>query len=188
MARETYLPVLFRLFRQHGYDGVSLAKISEATGLGKASLYHHFPGGKAEMVQETLAYSGRWMADNIVKPLQSDGDPLERLKAMCDRISDLYENGEQPCLLASLTAGGARDRFQEAIRERLQMLVDAIAAVLVEAGLDPKLAQQRGEDAVMTIQGSLILSRGLDDPAPFQRAVAQLPERLQVGLPTEAMS
>ncbi|NEQ52560.1 MAG: TetR/AcrR family transcriptional regulator [Leptolyngbya sp. SIO3F4] len=185
MARETYLPVLFRLFRHHGYDGVSLAKIAEATGLGKASLYHHFPGGKAEMVRETLAYSGRWMTDNIVGPLQGDGDPLERLRGMCDRISALYEAGEQPCLLASLTMGASRDMFHEAIQARLQMLVDAIAMVLVEAGLDPELAQQRGEDAVVTIQGALILSRGLDDPAPFQRSVAQLPDRLWEGLSTK---
>ncbi|MDV3352464.1 TetR/AcrR family transcriptional regulator [Leptolyngbyaceae cyanobacterium CCMR0082] len=183
MAREPYLPVLFRLFRRHGYDGVSLANIAEATGLGKASLYHHFPGGKAEMVRETLAYSGRWMADNIVAPLQGDGEPLERLRGMCDRISALYEAGEQPCLLASLTLGASRDMFHEAIKDRLQTLVDAIASVLIEAGLDPDLAQQRGEDAVMTIQGSLILSRGLDDPKPFQRAIAQLPDRLWDGLP-----
>ena len=50
MSRETHLPTLFQLFRQHGYDGVSLAKIAAATELGKASLYHHFPGGKAEMM------------------------------------------------------------------------------------------------------------------------------------------
>ena len=183
MARETYLPILFQLFRHHGYDGVSLAKIAEATGLGKASLYHHFPGGKAQMLEETLAYSGRWMADNIVGPLQGDGEPLQRLQGMCDRICDLYQAGEQPCLLASLTTGGSRDMFQDAIKARLQMLVDAIASVLIDAGLAADLAQQRGEDAVMTIQGSLILSRGLDNPTPFQRAIAQLPERLLVGLP-----
>jgi len=188
VARETYLPVLFQLFRHHGYDGVSLAKIAEATGLGKASLYHHFPGGKAEMVQETLAYSGRWMTENILGPLQGDGEPLERLRGMCDRISDLYEAGEQPCLLASLTVGASRDIFHAAVQERLRSLVDAIAAVLLEAGLAPELAQQRGEDAVMTIQGSLILSRGLDDPAPFQRAIAQLPERLYQGLPSPIVS
>lgn len=176
---------MFRLFRHHGYDGVSLAKIAEATGLGKASLYHHFPGGKAQMVEETLAYSGRWMVDNIVGPLQEDGKPLDRLQRMCDRISDLYEAGEQPCLLASLTTGGARDMFQDALKVRLQTLVDAIASVLTDAGLAPDLAQQRGEDAVMTIQGSLILSRGLDDPTPFQRAVAQLPARLLEGLPAQ---
>ena len=105
MARETYLPVLFRLFRRCGYDGVSLAQIAKATGLGKASLYHHFPGGKVEMVQETLAYSGRWMSTHIVMPLRGDGTPLERLQQMCDRISELYDAGEQPCLLGSLTVG-----------------------------------------------------------------------------------
>lgn len=187
MARETYLPVLFRLFRHHGYDGVSLAKIAEATGLGKASLYHHFPGGKAEMVRETLDYSGRWMADNIVAPLQGDGEPLDRLQGMCDRISTLYEAGEQPCLLASLTLGASRDMFHEAIKDRLQTLVDAISSVLVEAGLDSELARQRGEDAVMAIQGSLILSRGLDDTRPFQRAIAQLPEKLWAGLPVSVL-
>ncbi|MEM6255582.1 MAG: TetR/AcrR family transcriptional regulator [Cyanobacteria bacterium P01_D01_bin.156] len=186
MARETYLPVLFRLFRHHGYDGVSLSKISEATGLGKASLYHHFPGGKAEMVKETLAYSGEWIAVNIVAPLQGEGEPLAKLQAMCDRISTLYEAGEQPCLLASLTLDTSRDMFHEAIKERLQMLMYAIASVLVEAGLEPEKAQQRSEDAIITIQGALILSRGLGDPAPFQRAVAQLPERLWEGLPVKA--
>ncbi|MEM9807575.1 MAG: TetR/AcrR family transcriptional regulator [Cyanobacteria bacterium P01_D01_bin.56] len=185
MARQNYLPILFQLFRRHGYDGVSLAQIAKATGLGKASLYHHFPGGKAEMVRETLAYSGQWMAENIVEPLQGEGEPLVRLQTMCDRISALYEAGEQPCILASLTLGASRDMFHDAIKERLAMLVDAIAAVLVEAGLESDQAQQRGEDAVMTIQGSLILSRGLDDPTPFQRAIDQLPERLWAGLPVE---
>ena len=183
MAQETYLPVLFHLFRRHGYDGVSLAKIAEATGLGKASLYHHFPGGKAEMVEATLAYSGRWMAQNIIEPLQGEGEPRARLVEMCDRISTLYGAGEQPCLLASLTLGGSRDKFHGAIGVRLRALIDAIAAVLIEAGLASELAQQRGEDAVIMIQGALIVSRGIDDPGPFQRAIAQLPERLWEGLP-----
>ena len=185
MARETYFPTLFQLFRRHGYDGVSLAKIAAATGLGKASLYHHFPGGKAEMVQETLAYSERWMSTHIVMPLQEDGEPLERLQRMCDRISELYDAGRQPCLLASLTMGTVQDKFHDAVRARLQLLVDAIAAVLIEAGLSRSLAQQRGEDAVMTIQGALILSRGLGEPAPFQRTVAQLPERLLAEHPSK---
>lgn len=48
-SRDVHIPALFQLFRESGYDGVSLAQIAVATGLGKASLYHHFPGGKVEM-------------------------------------------------------------------------------------------------------------------------------------------
>lgn len=105
-----------------------------------------------------------------------------RLEQMCDRLNQLYASGEQPCLLAALIAGAPRADFHKRVKARLQLLVGAIATVLTEAGLDPKLAQQRGEDAVITIQGSLILSLGTDEPAPFQRVIAQLPQTLCAGI------
>jgi AcrR family transcriptional regulator len=51
VSKQIHVPILLKLFRQFGYDGVTLSKISQATGLGKASLYHYFPGGKAEMAE-----------------------------------------------------------------------------------------------------------------------------------------
>ncbi|WP_315889750.1 TetR/AcrR family transcriptional regulator [Kovacikia minuta] len=54
MSKQAHVSSLLNLFRQFGYDGVTLSKISQATGLGKASLYHHFPGGKDEMVETVL--------------------------------------------------------------------------------------------------------------------------------------
>lgn len=182
MSRETHLPVLFELFRQHGYDGVSLSKIAEATELGKASLYHHFPGGKAEMVRATLDYSQRWFVENIIDVLEAEGTAVEKLEHMCDRLNALYDSGQQPCLLATLVTGAPRDAFHEQVKARLKMIVEAIADLLTASGLDPDLAYQRGEDAVITIQGALILSRGTDNPKPFQRAITHLPQRLCEGL------
>ncbi|MFT7651655.1 MAG: TetR/AcrR family transcriptional repressor of lmrAB and yxaGH operons, partial [Candidatus Azotimanducaceae bacterium] len=37
---------LRQVFITRGYDGATLAHLSASTGLSKASLYHHFPGGK----------------------------------------------------------------------------------------------------------------------------------------------
>jgi TetR/AcrR family transcriptional regulator, lmrAB and yxaGH operons repressor len=62
----------------------------------------------------------------------------------------------------------------------LQAWIDAIANVLIESGMDEKLALHRGEDAAIAIQGSLILSIGLDDPTPFRRVIEQLPKQLTV--------
>lgn len=42
---------LFIVFRDHGYEGASLADLSRATKLGKSSLYHHFPRGKEQMAE-----------------------------------------------------------------------------------------------------------------------------------------
>ena len=44
--RSDVLPLLAEVFREHGYEGASLSLISKATGLGKGSLYHFFPGVK----------------------------------------------------------------------------------------------------------------------------------------------
>jgi AcrR family transcriptional regulator len=178
MPKETYIPCLLRLFRQYGYDGATLSKISTATGLGKASLYHHFPGGKDEMVEVVLDYLECWLEQNVVQTLNSPGEPLSRLQHMCDRVNEVYEGGKQPCLSAILLLGSARDVFHDRVKAIYQVWIDAIATVLVEYGMDESVAQQRAQDALTAIQGSLIVSQGLDDPSGFVRVTQYLPEEL----------
>ena len=182
MPKETYIPCLLRLFRQHGYDGATLSKISEATGLGKASLYHHFPGGKDEMVETVLNYLEQWLELNVLQVLNSPGEPLFRLQQMCDRVNEVYEGGQQPCLFAILLLGSARDVFHNQVKVLFRDWIDAIATVLIESGMDATLAQQRGEDGVIAIQGALILSQGLHNSVPFQRVIKQLPQQLCKGI------
>jgi TetR/AcrR family transcriptional regulator, lmrAB and yxaGH operons repressor len=178
MPKDTYIPCLLKLFRQYGYDGATLTKISEATGLGKASLYHHFPGGKDEMVQEVMNYLDRWLAENVLAILQGNGTALEKLQQMCDRLSELYEAGRMPCMSATLLLGSARELFQERIQAKYCAWIDAVAQVLIDAGLERATAQQRGEDLVIALQGSLIVAQGLNRPEIFQRSLQQLPQQL----------
>ncbi|WP_017314217.1 TetR/AcrR family transcriptional regulator [Mastigocladopsis repens] len=178
MPKETYIPCLLRLFRQYGYDGATLSKISQATGLGKASLYHHFPGGKDEMVEAVLNYLEYWLDQSILQTLNSPGEPLSRLRQMCDRVNEAYDGGKQPCLFAILLLGSARDVFHDRVKAICRNWIDAIATVLIESGMDERLAQQRAENAVIAIQGSLIVSQGLDDPSVFQRVTQHLSEEL----------
>jgi TetR/AcrR family transcriptional regulator, lmrAB and yxaGH operons repressor len=178
MPKDAYIPCLLRLFRQYGYDGATLAKISEATGLGKASLYHHFPGGKEEMVTTVLAHLEQRLEQHLLQPLRAEGTVLERFQHMAENISALYEGGQQPCLFAILLMGSVRDIYQAKLQFLLQTWVDAIALVLIDAGVEAILAQQRGEDAVIAVQGSLILSQGLNTREPFQRTLQKLPQQL----------
>jgi len=178
MSKQTYVPPLLDLFRQYGYDGVSLSKISQVTGLGKASLYHHFPGGKDEMVETVLDTLEQWLDQTALEVLKGEGDALTRLKGMGIRISQAYNNGQKPCLLATLVLGSAKDVFQARVQQLLQHWIDAIAAVLVETGMEKALAQARGEEGLIAIQGALIVARALNDPGVFQRMIQRLPEQL----------
>lgn len=177
-SKQNHVLELLDLFRQFGYDGATLSKISQSTGLGKASLYHHFPGGKDEMVETVLTTLEQGLQQLTLEALQTEGDALTRLQKMCDRLNKAYDSGQKPCLLAALMLGSAKDVFQGRVSKLLQVWIEAIAAVLMDAGMDETVARQRGEDGVILVQGALILAQGLEDPAPFRRIIQQLPETL----------
>jgi len=80
MEKTELLPILLELFRRQGYAGVSIADVSKATGLGKSSLYHHFPEGKEQMAREVLQHVEAGVRESFVAPLKAEGDPHERLR------------------------------------------------------------------------------------------------------------
>jgi AcrR family transcriptional regulator len=190
MSKQTYVPTLLKLFRQFGYEGVTLSKISQATGLGKASLYHHFPGGKAEMAEAALTQVNQWLETSILKGLVAasleenrKARPIDTFQSMCEEVNHFFNKGQNSCLWAVLVLEqSSDDLFHPQISGALSRWIEAIANVLIAAGLDETLAKQRGEDAMITIQGALILSHGLKDFALFERVLKQLPQQLCQGI------
>ncbi|MGK7890053.1 MAG: TetR/AcrR family transcriptional regulator [Leptolyngbyaceae cyanobacterium] len=178
MTKEACIPCLFSVFRQYGYDGATLSRLSAASGLGKASLYHHFPGGKDDMLAAVLAYVENALQTGALQALSEDGPPQERLQKMCDRVSDLFVGGKEPCIFAILQSGTGRDAFHDKVKEAVKIWIEAIATVLVEAGINEVVAQERGEEALVAIQGALVVSQALDNPALFQRVLRHLPQQM----------
>lgn len=191
MSKETYVPKLLKLFRQFGYEGVTLSKISQETGLGKASLYHYFPGGKAEMAEAALTHVNQWLETSILPILVGAASLKENrqvkridgFQAMCEETSRFFNQGQNSCLWAVLVLEKSSDElFHSQIRGAFSRWIEAIANVLIAGGLDETLAKQRGEDAIIAIQGALILCHGLKDFAPFERVLQQLPQQLCEGM------
>jgi TetR/AcrR family transcriptional regulator, lmrAB and yxaGH operons repressor len=183
MSKQTYVPTLLQLFRQFGYEGVTISKISQATGLGKASLYHHFPGGKAEMAEAALTQVNLWLETSILPLLRNDRKLIDKFQAMCSETNTFFNEGQNSCLWAVLVLeSSSDDLFHTQIRWAFSQWIEAISHVLMAAGLDEILAKQRGEDAIIAIQGALILCHGLRDFAPFDRVLKQLPQRLCEGI------
>jgi AcrR family transcriptional regulator len=178
LSKEEVVDRLSTVFRQHGYDGASLADLGRATGLRRSSLYHHFPGGKEEMAAAVLDQAHGWLRDQALAPLLQDGAPANRLRRMADALDGFYAGGRNRCLLGAFVLGGAGDMFRKQLQQSFSAWIDAMAALLQEAGFDPATARERAEDAVVQIQGALILSGGLEDPSPFRRVLQRLPDQM----------
>ena len=174
MSKDDMLARLMALFREKGFDGASLADISAATGLGKSSLYHHFPDGKEEMAQQVLAYLETQLEQAIFEPLRGSGSPRKKLDRMLDALDRFYDGGKRACLLERLCASVDAKRFRRPLGRAFATWIDAVEALGVEAGLPPALARRRAEDMVVRIEGALIVAAGSGDPEVFARALRDL--------------
>ena len=170
-GRDEIVLMLLDLFRRDGFEGVSIADISRATGLGKSSLYHHFPGGKEEMAGAVVERVRNWAEENILAPLRAPGTRAERIGRMLDTVGALYAGGRQPCVIASMLVGAREDAIFAGLQRIVEAWLAALAAALVETGAGPDAARAAALDTLTRIQGALILSRLMQDCAPFAAAI-----------------
>lgn len=175
---EQVLAQLTEVFQLHGYEGASLSRLSAATGLQRASLYHRFPGGKEEMAAAVLRRAVEWLDAHVLTPLRGGGSPAARVQHMADRLDEFYHRGGRSCLLNTMSFGGDQGLFHQHIRDAVQVWLGAMAEVAVEAGLGPEMARRRAQEALVRIQGSLVLARAAGNTEPFQHALAELPALL----------
>lgn len=176
--RQDVLRALGEVFRAHGYEGASLALITEATGLGKGSLYNFFPGGKEQMAAEVLTDIDGWFELNIYAPLREATNPARAIAAMIAGVDRYFQSGDRICLVGLVALGAARDTFAEAVDDYFARWHEALARVLRRSGSSRSQAQRRTEDALLTIQGALVLARARDDAEIFRRALNDLTARL----------
>ena len=176
---EELLQKLSGVFRDVGYDGASLAVLSETTGLKKASLYHRFPGGKEQMAREVLIDAKAWLTENILKPLQIEATPEKRITAMVKSINQFYSGGRQACLLNMLSSSHIHQGpFTDLIKEIFEAWIDSLSRVLVDAGINKREARKRAERAIAMLHGSLVMARGMGTTRPFRDALNRLPSEL----------
>lgn len=178
--REEIVDRLGEVFRRHGYEGASLKLLSDATGLGRSSLYHYFPNGKEDMASAVLDSAETWMAEEVAPLLQGDAPPREKVQGLVAALDRFYLGGRRSCLLELFAIGDARDVFGARVCRRLAGLREALAGVAREAGHPAEDATRRAEDALIAVHGGLVVSRGLNDTAPFRRVLDGI-ERTLIG-------
>lgn len=178
MPKEEIITKLIPVFRHYGYEGATVSRLSAATGLKKASLYHHFQGGKEQMAKAVLEQIADWVEENIFIPLQSPGTVRERILAMTEGLDKFYKSGQSPCILAVMSLGEADNLFHQQLEASLQRWLNELAKVVEETGVTPEEAIIRAEDAMISIQGALVLVRVTGNTQPFQRTIANIPKIL----------
>lgn len=181
MDRQELIVSLREVFATRGFEGATLTEIARASGLSKASLYHHFPDGKRGMGLALLKDAGIRLEQATLAPLRGGDTPEARISGMLDGVRRYYDDGQRSCLLTVFALGPPDAEFNALVRARLVEWIDLLAAALQDAGRSRKDARRVARDAVARIQGAAVLARALGDPKPFRQVLKRLTAELTGG-------
>ncbi|SHL38232.1 transcriptional regulator, TetR family [Chitinophaga jiangningensis] len=166
---------LMSVLQSKGFEGASLNDLAQASGLQKASLYHRFPGGKNSIALMVLQFVNDWIKDHIYLVLtDKEVAPAKKLSRAVRNIRDLYQNGEKSCILNALSLDSGLVVVGDEIGKAMQLWIDAFTAFGIEQGFTPAQAKAKATQSLILVQGSLILAKGLGDPAYFHKAMSDL--------------
>lgn len=160
------------LVRSRGYAGFSYADLSEAVGIRKASIHHHFPTKVDLGAALVAAYDARY--SDAMAAIRADVlDGPGRITA----YGRLYLGGVEQglgCLCAALAIEG------EALPERLrgdivaffrrhlawleEVLREGMADGTLRPGLDPAM---HARSILATLEGALLMERLFASPTAF---------------------
>jgi TetR/AcrR family transcriptional repressor of nem operon len=190
--RERILDIASRLFRERGFDNVSVAEVMQQAGLTHGGFYGHFPSKEALAAQASahaLALTTqRWSAT-----LGDEGmDGLERIihAYLSRRHRDHPGAG---CAIAALGADMARqgDPVRSAFSRELEGLIEVLANSL--PGSDRARRHEQALALMAQLVGAIVLSRALgssslsEDILDAVRKASALPGKpARIQSPTEA--
>lgn len=156
------------LFRRQGISRTGVNEICRAAGVSKGVFAHHFPGGKATLVDACLDRNGAEFAGLLTRvAAQSDGTAPGLVRSLFARYADLMRrHGADvgcPIVAASVDmppgAAGSESPASAAVARWRE----------VATALHPGLAGH-DEFVLASLQGALVLARATGDPGVLERA------------------
>ncbi|AHI26329.1 transcriptional regulator, TetR family [Komagataeibacter xylinus E25] len=173
-SKDEIIDRLFSVFRERGFEGASLADLSRGTGLGKSSLYHHFPGGKAEMVELVLARSVKLIDDAVLDAAKAASPLKTRARRIVGTFEQLFAGGRAPCVLGRLASAEVGPAARQNLHRAFEHWIEAIDQLARDSGMSPEQAHIFAEDWVARLQGALTLQAGIGTTGPFERVLRSL--------------
>lgn len=177
-ARDRVIAAAADMLARHGLNATSIRELARHADAPLGSTYHHFPGGKQQLVGEAVAAAGSQVSAQLERALQAGvvvglatfldawRKILERsaFRAGCPVLAVAVEEplGEEDSGLTAV-ARHAFDDWQN-------QLAGALRAEGVEAGRAAALSTL----IVAAVEGAIALCRVERSAAPLQRVAAQL--------------
>jgi AcrR family transcriptional regulator len=178
-TRDQMIEGAIRLLASKGVYGASLNQVLELTGSPRGSVYHHFPGGRDELLGEALELTGRrhdeWMSAYA-------GTSVEQVVAGFLEFWRRVLGGsdtQSGCPILAVTVSAPDGELFDKASEVFDVSLGHLSRLLREVGVGRRDADDLATFLVASAEGAVVLARAQRSLQPFELVAKRLTEYSQ---------
>jgi len=174
-TKQRLLEAGMAMLLEHGYNGLGVQAVLEATGTPKGSFYHHFKDKEDFALQAIELYMHEVHAGLDACLCEESLRPLDRVRRFFEMTEEAYrKQGYRGCLLGGLgqELSGVSAVFRMKIEECLSEIGNRIATCLEKARVNGEIPGDTDPHSMATLlvdcwEGAALRSRLRGNPAPL---------------------
>jgi TetR/AcrR family transcriptional regulator, lmrAB and yxaGH operons repressor len=180
-TRQRLIVAMCDALQTHGMNGIGLTELLAAAGAPKGVLYHHFPGGKTELVVAAIDFTVGVMMARLDQLLAGQTDPIGLLQGWMSGAQRLLGDSGfvRGCPLATVALESTTQdlEIRAALACGFVAIRGRICKALVASGHSPTSAQGLAALIIAAYEGGLLQARVEGSMEPMKlvaTALAQL--------------
>ncbi|MEU1459873.1 TetR/AcrR family transcriptional regulator [Streptomyces sp. NPDC005727] len=178
--RERMVFSAAQLIRRDGVAATGMRDVAALAGAPRGSLQHYFPGGKEQLVNEAVAWAGRYAGKRVARFVAALEEPAPSalFAAMAAQWTEEYrvDGFAAGCPVAAATVDRASSgsSIREAAASAFAAWRGPVAEALTGMGVPAARADSLATLMISTLEGAILIARAERDVRPLETAVREL--------------
>ncbi len=186
-TRDRILERSAELFGRRGYAGTGVKQIVAEAGAPFGSLYHFFPGGKGELGEEVIRWSGGQYARLIDEVFLPGSNPATATKRFFAGAAETLRDSDYadacPIAVIALEVASTDEPMREACAEVFESWVRGLSARFTEYGFTRSRSRSLAVTLLSALEGAFVLCRATRSTEALDTAGAAVSEIVRQAAP-----
>jgi AcrR family transcriptional regulator len=185
-TKDRILDTSAELFRRQGYMGTGVKQIAAEASAPFGSLYHFFPGGKEQLGEEVIRWSGAMYLQLFVTIAGEAGEAVAAVEDFFSGAAQTLEDTgyEDACPIATvaLEVASTNEQLRKATADVFESWIAGGMALFTAAGIAEDRARELTLHMLCALEGGFLFSRALRTTEPMHVAGAAVAARVREAL------
>jgi TetR/AcrR family transcriptional regulator, lmrAB and yxaGH operons repressor len=178
-VRDNMIAGAARLLAQRGLQATSFSTVLAETNAPRGSIYHHFPGGKEELVTAAIEVTRQHALNLIDQDMGESAVDVTKSFLAAWRALLTYAHFDAGCALVAVTVAAETDELRQRTGEAFRAWRDKLSRALAAGGLSEADASSTATLLLAASEGAVVICRAEQDIGPFDVVAAQLVDHVR---------